>query len=53
MMRQRLPQAHALPRPALTITAIVLALGGAASVQLEAQRGAGPQPPRPAKAAAP
>jgi len=40
-------------RHLLTVTAIVLAIGGAASVRIDAQRGAGAQPPRPAKTAAP
>ena len=53
MMRHRLTRARALPRAVLTAAAIVLALGGGASVRIDAQRGAGPQPPRPAKASAP
>ena len=53
MTRHRSPSVHALPRVALTVSAFVVALGGAASVQIDAQRGAGPPPPRPAQAAAP
>ena len=41
-----------MTRAALTVTAILLALGGGASVRIDAQRG-NAQPPRPARASAP